>query len=265
MDITIVTWNVNSIKARLPNFLAWLGETKPDIVLLQETKTINETFPAMEIEDAGYNIAMHGQKTYNGVAILSKFPLEDVVTTLPGDDADEEARYIEALVNVEDQVIRVASVYVPNGKSPDSDRFIYKLNFFDRLQEHLKTLLTYEELMVIGGDYNVAPQDIDVYNPDGLRGTLCFHPDEQAKFNALLYLGLTDAFRAKYPDSQQFSWWDYRGGSWQNNKGMRIDHLLLSPQAADTLQDCATDDKPRGKEKASDHAPVWCRLALSSF
>jgi len=264
--ITIATWNVNSVKARLPNLLQWLQEKSPDIVLLQEIKTIEDTFPTEAIEDLGYNLAIKGQKTYNGVAILSRFPIDQdsIIRQLPGDDEDSQARYIEAVISLPGEAIRVTSVYVPNGNAVDSDKFAYKMAFFERLHQHCQTLLTYDEKLVVGGDYNVAPQDIDVYNPNHLRETVCFHPDEQAHFQSLLHLGLTDAWRACHPNAQQFSWWDYRGGSWQNNKGMRIDFLLLSAQAADCMTDCDIDDATRGQEKASDHAPVWCKLETSS-
>lgn len=258
--VTIATWNVNSIKARLPQFLRYASSQGPDILLLQELKCIDEAFPRAEIEDLGYNVATSGQKTYNGVAILSKFPIEDVVKILPGDESDEQARYIEAVISADNQAIRVASVYVPNGQEVGSDKFAYKMNFFDRLYQHIKELLSYEEVMVIGGDYNVAPTDLDVYDPKSLAGTVCFHPDEQEKFFKLCHLGLAEAFRAKNPHTQQFSWWDYRSGGWQNNKGMRIDHLLLSPEAIDILDQSGIHAEIRGEEKSSDHVPVWCEL-----
>ncbi len=253
----IATWNVNSIKARLPHVLAWLAEAKPDVALLQETKTVDENFPAMEIEDLGYNIAVNGQKTYNGVAILSKLPIEDVTRTLPGDEADEQARYIEAVVGE----VRVASVYVPNGSEVGSDKFAYKLNWFERLRAHAQSLLAYEESLVIGGDYNVAPRPQDVHDPERLEGTVCYHPDERSRFRAMVNLGLTDAFAVLHAEPNQYSWWDYRGGAWNKDLGMRIDHLLLSPQAADRLAASGIDRKLRGQEKASDHVPVWCELS----
>lgn len=260
-SVSIATWNVNSVRPRLPHLLEWLAsDHAPDVALLQETKVVDENFPTMEIEELGYNIAIHGQKTYNGVAILSKYPLEDVITALPGDETDEQARYIEAVVCLPDEAVRVASVYVPNGQEVGSDKFAYKMAFYDRLHTHLKTLLTYDELMVIGGDYNVAPHPIDVYAPAQLDGTVCYHPKERDKLRALFNLGLYDAWRVQWPDKQQFSWWDYRGNGWGQNKGLRIDHLLLSPQATDRLRACETLDAMRGKEKASDHAPVICTL-----
>ncbi len=253
----IVTWNVNSVKSRLEHLKKYLQEFTPDVLLLQELKCIDENFPYMEIEDLGYNVAVHGQKTYNGVAILSKHPLEDVKRGLDGaglngQNPDEQARYIEAVTGG----FRVACVYVPNGQEFGSDKFDYKMRFYDRLHKHATELLSYGEKLVIGADYNVAPTDLDIYDPVSLAGSICFHPAEQEKFRALEFLGLTDAFRALHPARQQFSWWDYRGGAWQNGKGYRIDHLLCSPEAADCLKSCETEDTPRGWEKPSDHAPV---------
>ncbi|MBL28808.1 MAG: exodeoxyribonuclease III [Rhodospirillaceae bacterium] len=253
----IATWNVNSIKARLPNVLDWLKEASPDVVLLQEIKCVDEAFPELEIGDLGYNVAVHGQKTYNGVAILAKRPIEDVQRGLPGDDTDVEARYIEAVVGD----IRVASVYVPNGQSVDSDRFAYKLGFFGRLRDRIGGLLDQEEAMVIGGDYNVAPAPEDVYDPDRLDGTVCYHPDERAAWRQIVHLGVTDAFRALHREPGRYSWWDYRGRGFETGQGYRIDHLLLSPQAVDRLDDADIDIAPRSQPKASDHTPVWCAIA----
>lgn len=260
--LTIATWNVNSIKSRLAQALEYLQHTSPDIVLLQETKCVTEAFPYMEIEALGYNCAVHGQKTFNGVAVLSKFPIDDIAKALPGAPEDEQARYIEAVVSLPGKAVRVASVYVPNGQSPDSDKFQYKMQFLDRLHHHCQELLKYEEILVLGGDYNVAPYAEDVHDPLRLDGTVCYHPQERAKLRTLLHLGFTDAFRATNPTTHQFSWWDYRGASWEQNKGMRIDHLLLSPEAADRLTSCEIRSSLRSEEKASDHAPVECILAV---
>jgi exodeoxyribonuclease-3 len=260
----IVTWNVNSVKARLEHVIAYLRDEQPDVLLLQELKCQTEAFPYEAIEDLGYNVKAHGQKSYNGVAILSKHPMDDVITALPSlgqDDDDEQARYIEAVIMAGSDVYRVASVYVPNGTEVDSDRFEYKLRFFDRLREHIKHLMTYEEKLIVGADYNVAAEDQDAYNPKALANTICFHPREQQQWRSLIHSGLTDAYRALHPETQQFTWWDYRAGGYQGNKGLRIDTLLLSPQAADALQACDVDEKPRQKVKPSDHAPVWCDVA----
>jgi len=263
--LTVATWNVNSVKSRLPHVLSWLKESAPDIALLQETKVENDGFPRMEIEELGYNLALCGQKTYNGVAILSKFPLDDIRTTLPGDHGDTHARYIEAVASIKGAkmgAIRVASVYVPNGQQVGSDKFDYKLRFFERLRAHAEELLTFDEAVVFGGDYNVAPEPIDVYNPQALDGTVCFHPLERGNFRALRYLGYYDAYRALHPTMQHFSWWDYRAGAFEHNRGMRLDHLLLSPLAADALRGCAIEDKWRTLDKPSDHTPVQCNLDI---
>ncbi len=258
----IVTWNVNSIKSRLQHVLQYLDDAKPDVLLLQELKCTEDTFPFMEIEDRGYNVAAYGQKTYNGVAIISKHPLDDVQKGLPDNEEDPQARYIEAVVCVGKEAYRVASVYVPNGQSPTSDKFPYKLGFLDKLEAHIATLLKYEEKIIVGGDYNIAPQSQDVYAPRQLEGTCCFHKDERAKFRKLIHLGLSDAYRIIHPQKpESFSWWDYRGGGWQRNQGMRIDHLLLSPEAADALENSDIDKTPRGWEKPSDHTPVWAEIA----
>jgi exodeoxyribonuclease-3 len=281
----IATFNVNSIRARLPQLLEWLKETAPDVVLLQELKCLEEAFPQMEIEELGYNTAISGQKTYNGVAILSKFPMEDVVKRLPGDDSDEEARYIEAVINIPSharqggrasleprpiaeagaeagdiKIIRVASIYVPNGQEVGSAKFNYKLRFFDRLFAHAKELWSYNEPLILGGDYNVAPNPIDVFDATKLEGTVCYHPEERKRFHALLNHGFCEVWRANHPQEKAFSWWDYRGGSYERNLGMRIDHLLLSPEAADRVKATGIDSHIRGKDKASDHAPVWVEI-----
>lgn len=263
-SVTFTTWNVNSVRSRLPHLLEWLrSDSAPDVLLLQELKTVEENFPAMEIEELGYNLALLGQKTYNGVGILSRFPLSDIRRGLPGNEADEQARYIEAVVEAHGEVIRVASVYVPNGQAVDSDKFVYKMGFFDHLEAHLKQLLAQDEKLVIGGDYNVAPFPLDVYDPKRLDGTVCYHPREREKLRRLLNLGFYDAFRVLHPTKQQFSWWDYRGNSLKLNHGMRIDHLLLSPQATDCLSASETITWLRDKEQASDHAPVTCTLQLA--
>lgn len=248
----IATWNVNSINQRLPAVLAWLEQTAPDVLLLQELKCTDENFPAMEFSAAGYNAAVHGQKTWNGVAILSKHKIENVKKGLSGDDGDEQSRYIEATV----QGIRVASIYLPNGNPVDSEKYLYKLKWFDRLIAHAKTLLAQETPLVLGGDYNVIPEARDCHDPELWKEDALFRLDSRKKLRELLYLGFTDAFRAVNDEDHQYSFWDYQAGAWPKNNGIRIDHLLLSPQAADRLKDCRIDKNPRGQEKASDHTPV---------
>lgn len=253
----IATWNVNSIKTRLPHLLSWLEAFSPDIVLLQEIKCVSESFPTIEVEDLGFNVAVHGQKTYNGVAILSRHPMEVEQVGLPGNVEDEQARYLEVFTGG----IRAASIYLPNGNPTDSDKFSYKLDWMNRLREHVMTLLPHEEALVLGGDYNVAPTDGDVFDPEGWADDALCHPRSRSQFRALMHLGLTDAFRALNTEIGRYSWWDYRAGAWNRDQGARIDHLLLSPQAADRLTGSGIDRNPRGWEKPSDHTPVWCALA----
>ncbi len=255
----IATWNVNSVKARLPNILSWLKEAKPDIVCLQEIKCITEAFPSEAFGELGYNIAAFGQKTYNGVAILSRLPLEDIKTGLYSED--EQARYIEALISVKGGVIRIASIYLPNGNPVPGEKYEYKLRFMAKLEEHIKELLSYEEPLILAGDYNVIPEDEDCYDSALWTEDALFLPETRAAFRRIIHLGLHDAFRACNSSAEQYSWWDYRGGNWEKNHGARIDHLLLSSQALDKLENCWIDTEPRGKEKPSDHTPVLIQIS----
>ncbi len=256
----IATWNVNSIKARLDNVREWLKEAEPDVLCMQEIKCIDENFPAEAFEDLDYNVAVHGQKTYNGVAILSKRPMEDVSPGLPGDKSDDQARYLEVVVSGDTAPVRVASIYLPNGNPTDGPKYPYKLKWMDRLIKHATKLLTYEESFVLAGDYNVIPSADDVHDPKKWEGDALFKPETRAKFYTLLNLGLTEAFRAHHDEAHRYSFWDYQAGAWPKDHGIRIDHLLLSPQATDRLVDCDIDSEPRGREKPSDHVPVWCEL-----
>ncbi len=253
----IATWNVNGSRARLPRMIEWLIEAEPDIVLVQEIKATEETFPRMEIEDLGYNVAIFGQKSFNGVAIFAKSPIEDVVTGLPGDETDEQARYIEAFVGD----LRVASIYLPNGNPAPGEKFDYKLAWMERLRAHVHDLLARDdEAIVLGGDYNVIPADEDCYDPSAWADDALALPASRQQFRALVHLGLTDAFRALNPEPHVYSFWDYQRGAWEKDFGIRIDHLLLSPHAADRLSASGIDKKPRGRQKASDHTPVWCEI-----
>jgi len=257
--IKIATWNVNSVKARLPNVLAWLKDAAPDVVMLQEIKCVDENFPRMEIEDLGYNVATHGQKAYNGVAILSKSPLEDVEPRLPDGEGDDHARYMEATVFGK---VRVASIYLPNGNPIGTEKFAYKLAWMERLRAHMTRGLADGEMRVYGGDYNVIPTDDDVYNPKAYADDALTQPESRARYRSLLHLGLTDAFREFNKLPHQYSYWDYQAGAWQKDNGLLIDFLMLSPQAADALTNAGIDKGPRGKEKASDHTPVWCEVVI---
>lgn len=259
----IATWNVNSLKARLPLLQQWKPQAQPDIILLQELKCETAAFPAPEIEAMGYHALVSGQKTYNGVAILSKQPLTLRLERLPGEPEDMQARYIEA----ERDGLIVASIYLPNGNPVETDgapseKFAYKLRWLQRLEDHARALLATEQPVVLGGDYNIIPQDLDVHDPDAWRGDALFRPESRAAWRRLTGLGLTDAFRALHPQEQQaYTFWDYQAGAWPRDHGIRIDHFLLSPEAADTLQECRIDRTPRGWDKASDHTPVIMRLA----
>ena len=256
----IATWNVNSVRQRTEHLLQYLKEVEPDVVCLQELKCMDDAFPRLEIESAGYNVATHGQKTFNGVAILSKRPVE-VTRGLPGDASDEQARYIEALVPDGSGIVRVASLYLPNGNPPATEKYPYKLAWMNRLIAHARELLKLEEPLVLAGDYNVIPEPGDVHDPAAWAGDALFLPQTREHFRSLLNLGLTDALRACTDEAGLYTFWDYQAGAWQRNKGIRIDHLLLSPQAADRLKSFAIDKHMRGLEKPSDHVPVRIDLA----
>jgi exodeoxyribonuclease III len=258
----LATWNVNSVKARLETATSWLKEVSPDVVCFQEIKCTDDTFPATAFEELGYNCAVHGQKTYNGVAILSKRPLEDVTPRLPGGDGDEHARYIEAIVAGERGTIRVASIYAPNGNPIGTDKFAYKLAWHERLATHAQKLLAFEEPLALMGDFNVIPTPDDVYDPKAWLEDALFQPESRAALRGLENLGFTDAFRACHAEAHQYTFWDYQAGAWQKNHGIRIDHIFLSPQAADRLKGCGIDKQVRGRDKPSDHVPVWCELGV---
>lgn len=255
----IATWNVNSLKARLPHVLRWLEAAKPDVLCLQEIKCQTADFPALELEAAGYRAAVIGQKSYNGVAILARHPLDDVLIGLPGDETDEQARYIEATV----QGVRVATIYLPNGNPVGTEKYPYKLGWMDRLATRAALLLATEQIVVLAGDYNICPTDDDVYDPVGWREDALCRPDSRGRFRRLLNLGLTDAFRIGHNEPHAYTFWDYQAGRWPRDEGLRIDHLLLSPQAVDRLVGCEIDRTPRGEERASDHTPIWAELSLA--
>ena len=257
---TVATFNVNSARAREPNILAWLENRRPDVALLQEIKCLDEQFPRPGIEALGYHIETKGQKAYNGVAIISKLPIDQVITrVLPGDDDDDHARYIEADI----AGIRLASLYLPNGNPAPGPKFDYKLAWMDRLIKRANELLALEVPFVLAGDYNVIPSDIDVYDPKALASDALGRPESKDRFQTLKNLGLVDAFRVLNPHSQTYSYWDYQAGAYQKDHGWRIDFLMCSPQAADRLVAADIDRSPRAKEKASDHTPAWAEFTLS--
>ena len=251
----IATWNVNSVRQRLEHVLAYLSQISPDVLCLQELKCMDEAFPRAEFESMGYNASVHGQKGFNGVAILSKRPVE-VTRGLPGDDSDTQSRYIEAIVPDEQGIVRVGCLYLPNGNPADTDKYPYKLAWMDRLAVHARHLLALEESLVLAGDFNVIPAAADAKDPAAWVRDALFLPQTREKFQALLNLGLTDALRASTDEAGLYSFWDYQAGSWQRDNGIRIDHLLLSPQACDRLKSVTIDKDERGREKPSDHVPV---------
>lgn len=262
MPLTVASWNVNSIKARLPNVLAWLEEAKPDVVCLQEIKTVDEGFPRLEIESLGYNVETHGQKSYNGVAILSRYPIEECTARLPGAEDDEQARYLEAVISAETGPVRVATIYLPNGNPAPGPKYDYKLAWMERLYSHAQKLLAYEEPLILAGDYNCIPRDSDCWDPAVWASDALALPATRAAFKKLKWLGLTEAFEQVDGRGHQYTFYDYQGGAWQKGHGIRIDHLLLSPQAADTLESVEIHRKTRGETKASDHIPIVGHFAL---
>jgi exodeoxyribonuclease-3 len=259
----IATFNVNSIAQRVEPLKQWLKEREPDVVCLQELKCVDQAFPRGVFQDLGYNVAVHGQKTYNGVAILSKLKFDEVEARLPGDHSDDHARYIEAVISVKGGVVRVASIYLPNGNPPDGDKYRYKLAWMDRLNAHAQKLLALEEPLVLAGDYNAIPTPADVHDAKLWESDALFLPQTRAKFRELTSLGLTDAVRATSDDPGLYTFWDYQAGAWQKNNGIRIDHLLLSPQAADRLTAAGIDKAVRSRLKPSDHVPVWIDLDIA--
>ncbi len=259
----IATWNVNSIRQRMENLQAWLAETSPDIVCLQEIKCTDEAFPREPFETLGYNVAVHGQKTFNGVALLSKLPFDEVKSGLDGGDGDVQARFLEGLVSTQGGVVRVVSLYLPNGNGGE-EKYAYKLNWMERLINFSRERLKLEEPFVLAGDYNVIPMPLDAKKPEAWVNDALFLPATREKFRALVNLGLTDAVRATTDAGGLYSFWDYQAGAWQKDDGIRIDHLLLSPQAADRLTGAGIDRHVRAWEKPSDHVPVWVDLDIEA-
>jgi exodeoxyribonuclease-3 len=260
--IKIATWNINGVKARIDSALSWLKESQPDLVALQEIKSVDEGFPRGAFEDLGYRVETHGQKGFNGVAILSKLTLEEVNRGLPGDDADPQSRYIEALAIVPSGALRFASLYLPNGNPIGTEKFAYKLAWMQRLESHARSLLALEEPFALVGDYNVIPDKHDARRPEAWTGDALFQPESRGAWRELCALGLTDATRACHPEPGLYTFWDYQAGAWQKDDGIRIDHILLSPQAADRLAASGIDKHTRSWEKPSDHVPVWAMLEM---
>ncbi len=253
----IATFNINGVRARLPALLDWLGEARPDVVALQEIKIVDEAFPRAEVEDAGYAVETHGQKGFNGVAILSRLPLSDVTRGLPGDDGDDQARWIEASVGN----LRICGMYLPNGNPAPGPKYDYKLAWMERLRVRAAQLLAAEEPAALMGDFNVIPQAEDCHDPRVWAADALFLPPTRAAYRRIMNLGLTDAVRTVTAAPGTYTFWDYQAGAWPKNRGIRIDHILLTPQAADRLAACGIDAQIRGREKPSDHVPVWAEIS----
>jgi exodeoxyribonuclease-3 len=260
----VATWNVNSVRLRLDNIAAWLAERSPDIVCLQEIKCVNEAFPREAFERIGYNVAVHGQKGFNGVALLSKLPFDEVASGLIGDDSDVQARFLEALVSTKNGVLRVVSLYLPNGNPTGTDKYLYKLKWMERLIAFSLERLKLEEPFLLAGDFNVIPAAADAKNPAAWTGDALFLPETREKFRTLANLGLTDAIRAVSDSEALYTFWDYQAGAWARDNGIRIDHIMLSPQAADRLIDAGIDRHVRGWDKPSDHVPVFADLDIAA-
>jgi exodeoxyribonuclease-3 len=257
----IATFNINGIKARIEALSDWLGDFQPDVALLQEIKSVDEGFPREHFEDMGYAVETHWQKGFNGVAILSKLPLEDVTRGLPGDESDEQARWIEATVIGAETAVRVCGLYLPNGNPAPGQKYNYKLAWMARMEAHARSLLETEMPLVVAGDYNIIPQDEDAAKPEAWATDALALPQSRAAYRRIVNLGFTDAIRARSQAPGLYSFWDYQAGAWERNNGIRIDHLLLSPQAADLMLDAGIEKAVRGREKPSDHVPVWIDLA----
>jgi len=257
----IATWTVNSIRVRLQNVLDWMASAQPDVLCLQEIKVADELFPASSFETLGYHVAVSGQKTYHGVAIISKYHMTQVTTTFPDYDAQEQKRLVAGTIGQ----VRIINVYVPHGSGPGTPKFAYKLEFIRQLRNYLEQLHDPEELLILTGDLNVAPEARDVYDAEAMEGEIGFHPDERTALDELKNWGLRDVFRRHHNDSGLYSWWDYRAGAFRRNMGLRIDHIWASPPLAALSLASGMDKEQRSLAKPSDHIPVWATFNLSSL
>lgn len=252
----IVTWNINSVKMRLPLLLDFINETSPDILLLQELKCETDKFPYDELSHLSYNFYIHGEKSYNGVAILSKYPADEIIYNFPNNPCESQSRFLEIALQLPIGYCRIISLYAPNGGEVSSDKFSLKLKFYDALIAYLESKKNFEEKIIVGGDFNIAPFDIDVYSPKHFEGSTCFTTEEKQKLRVILNSGYEDLYRLLHPNSQEFSWWDYRAGAFEHNKGMRIDMLLATTNACGFFKECYMDYHMRSKAKPSDHVPI---------
>ena len=258
----IATWNVNSVRQRLDHLLTWLRETSPDVACLQEIKCVDEQFPREAIEALGYNVVTHGQKTFNGVALLSKLPFDETRPRLAGDDDDVQSRFLEGVVSLKHGVVRVACLYLPNGNPANTEKYPYKLKWMSRLIEYSRERLKSEETFVLAGDFNVIPTDGDVYKPERWLKDALFAPEARERYRELVGQGWTDAIRHLHPDERVYTFWHYWRNSFERDAGIRIDHALLSPTLVKGLKGAGVDRTPRGWEKTSDHAPIWVEVEV---
>ncbi len=255
----VASYNINGVRARIPRVLQWLDESRPDVAMLQEIKCVDEQFPRQEFEDRGYSVEIHGQKSFNGVAILSKPPLEDVQKGLPGDDGDTQARWLEATV-LGDVPVRVCCLYLPNGNPAPGPKYDYKLAWMERLRNRAGDILAMEEASLLAGDFNVIPQAEDAETPEAWEQDALYLYETRRAWRRIVNLGFTDALRARSQQPSTYTFWDFQRGAWERNDGVRIDHILLTPQCADLLTDCQIDRHVRGWERPSDHVPIWAEL-----
>lgn len=259
--VSIATWNINSIRARLKILIGWLKKKKPDILLLQELKAHEDNIPRSEIEDLNYNFITFGQKAYNGVAILSKYPVSDITYNLPNFKKDLQSRYIEAFVNLENKGIRVASIYVPNGNPINTDKYTYKLKWLEKFYDHAKKLLDFEEYTVLGGDFNICPKSIDAADENLISNDAIYTKDVKKIYKNIINTGYYDTFRSINSELPGFTYWDY-GQSFKNDIGVRIDHFFMSPYALDIVNNIYVDKEPRAMEKPSDHTPLVVEIEI---
>jgi exodeoxyribonuclease-3 len=257
----IATWNVNSIRVRLQTVLDWMDQAQPDVLCLQEIKVTDELFPASYFEALGYHVAVSGQKTYNGVAIITRLNMTEVLTDLPNYDQREQKRLIGATI----QAVRLINVYVPHGSGPDTPKFVYKLEFMSELHGYLKKWHNSEEPLIMTGDFNVAPEVRDVYDAEAMEGEIGFHPKERAALEALKNWGFIDVFRQHHEEAGLYSWWDYRAGAFRRNMGLRIDHIWATESLAGLSVECGMDKEQRALPKPSDHIPVWATFDLEKL
>lgn len=265
MNIQITTWNVNSVRARSGQISQWLTHHRPDILCLQELKCQDEQFPFELFDEAGYNVILRGQKSYNGVAIASRYPVECISNALYPEIDDEQARFLDVLVSIDQKTVRVVNIYAPNGNPYPGEKFLYKCQWYKKLLLHAQSVIGEEGLSVLLGDFNIIPYELDVHNPDDWREDALFVPEARSFYHELLGQGWTDLLGIMHPEGGKYTFWDYQAGAYQKNNGIRIDHIMVSPAMADCTSNATVDRDARGMEKPSDHAPVSAWFSLPNL